>query len=579
MRRLVALCLLAVTLAGCATESEPEPAPTVYDDHPELVSAVEPETFSVFPGNYSFNNPLGGSVTLEPGLHPVFDVQSVVLTSELDGVDIDLSYWLPDMCLEGGHCIERTPVPVIIQASPYFPVTNAPAGSQNFGQWMHDVFVPHGYAYVQLAIRSTAGSGGCDDFRGPNMNADMSQAIDWIVAQEWSTERVALIGKSYPGSTPWYAAGTGNPHVKTIVPVSGSTNAWEVYNRNGTPESRAAIIVPNYGATAATNTDRSPEHKIENFACAEVYQSWANGVSSGATGERVTDEFWDARNSKPSVEANYEGSILLVHGLQDWNVDPAVAIPWTQELADSGLKVKQLLGQWAHDHPDQGAEPFKRYDWAEILLRWFDQELKGLDVDTGPTVQVQSTDGRWRDELAWPPKDATMVEAFPRVGTLDAAAPDTASTLAMQGATGSHAFVSWVLEAPLHIAGLPEVHFTVTPQGPGGYMGAILYDEAPDGSRERIGWTGMNFRYHAGGEEPQVVVPGEPITLRAQIQPMDAIVPAGHRIVLEVGAVTPSDRIMPPVNLPYDIHLSAESVLRLPVIERDAVAFFEPPMP
>lgn len=588
MRRLVALSLLLVTLAGCASDdadTAPAPVRTVYDDHPELVSEVQPESFSVFPGNYSFNNPLGGSVTLHPGWFGISQVTSVVLTSELDGVDIDLSYWLPTKSHETD---EPGPVPVIIQASPYFPATDAPAGSQNFGQWMHDVFVPHGYAYVQLAIRSTAGSGGCDDFRGPNMNADMSQAIDWIVAQEWATESVALIGKSYPGSTPWYAAGTGNPHVKTIVPVSGSTNAWEVYNRNGTPESRAAIIVPNYGATAATNTDRSLDHKVENFACTEVYQSWANGVTSGVTGERITDDWWDARNSKPAVEANYEGSILLVHGLEDWNVDPAVAIPWTQDLADRGLKVKQFLGQWAHDHPDQGTESTKRYDWAEILLRWFDSELKGLDVDTGPTVQVQSNDGRWRDELDWPPKDADMRTLYLARGTLNREAPTLDNDLLMAapgtGPLRGGPVLDYVLpvEEDLRIAGLPLVHLDVMPQGPSGYFGATLYDRAPDGTQQRIGWTGMNLRYADGTETAQVVVPREWMTAKAQLQPLDAFVPAGHELVLRIGlAETPSDRVVPPgAGVPMGVGYGPDrSVLVLPIVDRDEAAFFEPPMP
>lgn len=507
-----------------------------------------------------------------------------VLTSELDGVDIDLSYWLPDVP-------DGEEVPVIIQASPYFARTDAPAGSQAFGQWMVDVFVPHGYAYVQLAIRSTADSGGCDDFRGPNMVADMDQAIDWLVDEGWSNGNVALIGKSYPGSTPWYAAGTGNPAIKTIVPVSGSTNAWEVYNRNGTPESRAAIIVPTYGVSAATNAERDPEHKVENLACTEVWEGWAYGPTSGATGERIPADWWQARNAKPQVEAHYQGSILLVHGLEDWNVDPAVAIPWTQRLNDTGLKVKQFLGQWAHDHPDQGSEETKRWDWAQILLQWFDRELKALDVETGPPVQVQSNDGRWRDELAWPPKDAewrilhldgnSLVE---RPGTASSAviAPGGAAVpMGNEQATTQREFRLGPVDEDLLVAGLPKVHVTVTPTGPSGYVGAFLYDEAPDGSRTRIGWTGMNLRFADGTETPQAVVPGQKLLAKMEIQPMDAVVPAGHTLILRIGSDTPSDRIPPPHPYPVVLHWGGDdpSVVKLPLIERADEAYFTPPMP
>lgn len=577
--RALLLVLMLMPLAGCLDgDAEPDVTPEATKANPELVSKVAPQSYSVFPGNYRFNGTLGGSVPLEPGWFGITDVASVVLTSALDGADIDLSFWRPTKSHETD---EPGPVPVIIQASPYFSRTDAPSGSQNFGQWMHDVFVPNGYAYAQLAIRSTGSSGGCDDFRGPKMTADMVQAIDWIIDQDWASDAVALIGKSYPGSTPWYAAGSGHPAIKTIVPTSGSTNAWEVYLRNGTPESRAAAIVPTYGATAASNAERSPEHKAENFLCTEVYESWVNGVSSGVSGERITAEWWQERNSKPSVEANYRGSIFLVHGLQDWNVDPAVAIPWTQHLADSGNEVKQWLGQWAHDWPDQGSPETRRWDFAEVLLRWFDRELKGLDVDVGPPVQVQSNDGRWRDELAWPPKDADHRTLYLGNGILaDEEQPHDVLEFNPATAADPHTF-RILLEEDTRIAGLPLVHVTVTPDGPGGYMGAILYSESPSGERTRLGWTGMNFRYADGTETPQNVLPQFDLVLKMQLQPFDAFIPAGHTLALDLGFITPSDRIQPPHPYPYSLHWGPGYVgeVVLPIVERGEAAFFQPPMP
>ena len=61
-------------------------------------------------------------------------------------------------------------------------------------------------------------------------------------------------------------------------------------------------------------------------------------------------------------------------------------------------------------------------------------------------------------------------------------------------------------EEDLLIAGLPRVHVTVRPDGPGGFLGAWLYDEAPDGSLTRIGWSYMNLRYAEGGRTAQDVV-------------------------------------------------------------------------
>lgn len=584
LRQALALLVVTTALAGCISDSpDTNDDDTLMDPEGGRWSRVAEGTYSVFPGDYRFDHELGGSVTLVNGSFDVQPVVSEVLSSDLDGADIDFSYWLPDT---------DKPVPVIIQASPYFASTDAPSGSQQFGQWMADVFVPHGYAYVQLAIRSTAASGGCDDFRGPNMVADMDQAIDWLADQDWSTGKVALMGKSYPGSTPWYAAGADNEAIKTIVPVSGSTNAWEVYNRNGTPETRSAIIIPNYGVSAATNDDRSNEHKVENFACTEVWEGWLYGPSMGVTGERLPPEWWEERNAKPKVLENYEGSVLLVHGFEDWNVDPAVALPFADELNRTGVPVKQLLGQWAHDYPDKGQPETMRWDWAQILLNWFDRYLKDVNVDVGPPVQVQSNDGRWRDELHWPPHDTDwnhlhldnngLAEEPGDAGQATVLYGDESPLAVQEGDVGqSFYFRHGPVEQDLLVSGLPKVHVTATPTGPSGYLGATLYSESPDGEMTRIGWTGMNLRFHEGTETPSDLVPGEKVLAKMEIQPMDALVPEGHTLVLRIGSQTASDRIAPPHPAPVILHWGGDdtSVLKIPLLERGEEAFFEPPMP
>jgi predicted acyl esterase len=568
---LAAIMVVSSVVAGCVDSSD---RGLGHEEVPRLKgqSWIAPQSQSIFAGDYKFD--ADWSQTLVQGEFQVLAPVHEVLASKLDGVDIDVTVWRPQV-------EEGVRVPVIIQASPYYSRSRDLAG---VGAQMLDQFVPHGYAYAQLSVRSTGESGGCDDFRGPKMTADMSQAIDHLVAQPWAAPAVALIGISYVGTTPWYAAGSGNPNVKTIVPISGSTNAWEVYNRNGTPESRSPTIILGYGVGAATNPQRSPQHKAENFACAEVYQGWVNGLVSGVVGDRFDPAWWQERNAKPKVEANYKGSILLVHGFEDWNVDPAVALPWVQRLNDTGLKVKQLVGQWGHSYPDMRAgSETKRWDWAEILLRWFDSELKGVAVDTGPPVQVQDNSFGWRDEAAWPPKDANWTRFVLRSDNkLGSEVSGAAEWRFVQPGNDRADFTSGALPADVRIAGLPRVHVTVRPDGPGGNIGAFLYDKDPaTGVLKRIGWTAMNLRFADGGEAPRVVTPQQPLVARMEIQPMDALVPAGHELVLRLWMNTPSDRTFAQPLTPVTLMVggSASSTLEVPVIERPPQAFFTPPKP
>lgn len=574
--------LVAVpVLAGCVDDDEPEPADPI---DLEGRSAVAPWTYSVFPGDYRGEDDL--SWPLVDGPYTMLDGERVVLQSDLDGVDIDFTIWRPDV--PGG---ER--VPVVIQASPYFSDSASLSGSLD--DLMVNKIGPHGYAYVKLSIRSTGQSGGCDDFRGPNMVADIDQAVTHLAGLDWSNGNVSLIGLSYPGGTPWYAASTGNPAIKTIVPMSGTLHAWEVYNRNGTPESRAAIIVPNYGVGAISNTQRGPEHKVENFVCEDVYIAWAAGVSSGATGEKLPADFWDGRNAKPDILANYEGSVFVVHGFDDWNVDPAVVLPFSDQLNRTGNPVKHLIGQWVHTYPDTASDVTKRWDWAEILLRWFDHWLKGKDVDTGPPTQVQDSLMRWRDELHWPPHDLDW-QTYNLSGDLSLTAGDAApgswvlahpavplptGPVPPQLASLSVLDFELPVEEELVISGLPRVHVTVTPTGPGGTLGAFLYEKEADGSLHRLGWTAMNLRFADGTETPQNVVPGEPIVARMEIQPMEGVVQAGNSLVLRLWINVPSDRILPPPATPIQIDVGGgqHAVLHLPVAHRAESAYFEAPVP
>ena len=184
-----AALLILVGAAGCL-EDEPDATAT-----PSGTSAVAPWTHSVFPGDYRGEDDL--SWPLEEGALDMLDGERTVLQSDLDGVDIDFTVWRPDVP-------DGVRVPVVIQASPYFADSASLGGSLD--HMMIERLGPHGYAYVKLSIRSTGQSGGCDDFRGPNMVADIDQAVTHLAEQEWSSGDVALIGISYPGGTPWYAA-------------------------------------------------------------------------------------------------------------------------------------------------------------------------------------------------------------------------------------------------------------------------------------------------------------------------------------------------------------------------------------
>ncbi|MGB1586073.1 MAG: CocE/NonD family hydrolase [Thermoplasmatota archaeon] len=594
MRRTVVLLLLAVAFAGCADSSDSS------DDTPAEDPVDEPVFRESVPvaksgGNVSWDFTGPYSNVLEAGDIGILPPEIVVLQSDVDGVDIKMGLHLPDT---------DEPAGVLLFASPYFGFLG---GSNDvdgrggaFGSLVNN-FVPHGYAVVGLAVRGTGDSGGCNDLMGPLETADLDQAVTWLGTQSWSNGNVAMTGVSYDGSTPWGVASVGNPHLKTIIPISGVPDMYGLMYRNGSVETRGPLVLNGlyYAGNIAAGT-ATPENTAERILCPDAKIGLGFSGVSGVTGAHDPIGWWQERDRKPGVEANYEGSVFSIQGMQDWNVDPSQVIPWVDELDKQGLKTKQLLGQWGHSWPDsigtdgQNAGPM-RADWKEILLRWLDSELKGEDVDTGPPVQVRDSLGRWRNELTFPPRDATWTTWHLGNGGLLSPEPGSAETVRLRPVVPlpdvsnsavdvAEELVDFVLpkaDGELLISGLPKVHVAVTPQGPGGYMGAYLYNRAPSGEMAIIGWTSMNLAFADGSEERTEVIPGQTIRAMMEIQPMDAVIPEGHELVLRLWVNTDADRLptLPPGIVDLEIGHSIESTLILPTIERTDEYYFEPPVP
>ena len=79
-------------------------------------------------------------------------------------------------------------------------------------------YLPRGYALVGLNLRGTSCSGGIFDFFQPAEGRDGYEMVEWIARQPWSNERVAMVGKSYPGITQLFVAEQRPPHLVAIAP-------------------------------------------------------------------------------------------------------------------------------------------------------------------------------------------------------------------------------------------------------------------------------------------------------------------------------------------------------------------------
>jgi putative CocE/NonD family hydrolase len=544
-------------------------------------------------------------VSREP-THDFGESEVVELESGRDGEKIQMAVtWPAPLDDEAAPSDEY---PVILRATPYV--------SDLRGYTVRDCirtrrlaenYIQQGYAVAAVAVRGTGGSGGCMELMGPNEQADIDQAVTRLGEDPKSNGNVAIIGRSYDGTTPWMAARKGNPYLATVVPFSGVPDIHELMYKRGAPETRGYAILnglyyiislaehgPNSGTGLRTYLSRAS--CPDNYAQGTLWASYA-----GATGEYDPSGYWTSRVLKPGVAENYDGSVLMIHGLQDWNVDPSQVYPWTTALQAAGVTTHVYFGQFDHRYPDDGRiktnddEMTSAFnpDWADFLLKWFESELKGRDSETidnvipaetdssTPTdpfearVHAQGSAGEWYTADEWPPADAEAsafylgtdgdlrTEPSEETGQGTVYADPTRFGDPQPGCQSCLTFASEPFEEALRFAGAPTIRATVTPTGPASHLTAHVYAVDEAGGTERLGWGQLDLRYATDTPEGGTVVPGEELAVSLPIEPLDATVPAGQRLAVVLSQATAAGRLESPTPTPTLVETGGDNALLL----------------
>lgn len=104
-------------------------------------------------------------------------------------------------------------------------------------------YLPRGYALLGVSLRGTSCSGGIFDFFQPAEAHDGYEVVEWAADQAWSTGRVAMIGKSYPGITQLFVAGSAPPSLVAISPGHHFADVYrDIANPGGIPNVAFAAL-------------------------------------------------------------------------------------------------------------------------------------------------------------------------------------------------------------------------------------------------------------------------------------------------------------------------------------------------
>lgn len=391
--------------------------------------------------------------------------------------------------------------PVLLVVSPYTNHSGGPADpdlderpSSRFNDFVEEAgLMERGYTYVIVDLRGTGGSDGCNDWGGPGEQADVREAVEWAARQEWSNGRVGLYGKSYDGWTGLMALAQRPQGLAAVISQEPVVDGYRYLymnrvpfsNRLGTP---ALFQVIDF---QPGHPQDDPQYHVSSLpkdpAC---YLTNVNDQQN----PDPESEFWKPRNLVDAVKGSTTPTFLMAGFLED-NTKPDHV--WALFNNLSGTENRGWFGQWDHIRgtdrgiDDADAEFFEkplagREGFAAEAARFLDVHVKGVpraDVPADPKLVVQSNDGSFREEQAWPPADVERLETDLLGGAyVDDGGNDGTGSGAGNGL--------WTFSPPLarraHLAGAPTVALDLTTSAPDANLVANVYDVAPDGQATMV---------------------------------------------------------------------------------------------
>lgn len=287
-------------------------------------------------------------------------------------------------------------------------------------------FVQRGYAVVIQDVRGRNKSTG--DWT-PNYYEveDGDDTLNWIAAQDWSNQKVGMIGGSYLGYVQWAAAASGNPYLKALVSVVCAGSSFIDIPRRGGCFVSGMMAWSFYVSKQIADPmlmmredwddvlDIRPLEDIPKKALGyeiPFLSKWLKHVDY--------DDFWHKSNwAARSVGAKIP-ALIQSGWFDDDGMGTTEALELTKDYP-AGMR-KVILGPWPHSgnaHYDlHGLALGKhalRFDIDLNYFLWFDHFLNGVEngVEKGSPVEYYTvTEDKWKVAETWPIPNTKQVEFY-----------------------------------------------------------------------------------------------------------------------------------------------------------------------
>jgi putative CocE/NonD family hydrolase len=462
--------------------------------------------------------------------------------------------------------------------------------------------VERGYAVVAQDVRGRYASEG-EFYPYRNEGRDGYDTIEWAARQPWSSGAVGTFGLSYPGAVQWLAAVENPPHLKAMVPAmtyatpqrffyfGGAFDSswvwWTWLNIAPDVRARKGITGPKTDEEARASWEAAKARVLATLPLSAVdelrgvapwYYDWL--------GRPANDPWWDWAD----LRGKYGSTKAAVLNLSGWHDDAYGPDGATKNFAGlvaarrgGPANTRLLIGPWQHGAEetetgvagDRDFGPGAAIDYDEVVLRWMDRYVRGIDngVDRERPVWIFVLgDNRWREADAWPIPGARATSLYlagggRREGRLLGTAPsgEAASTFASDpsrpvsdphaAAAGAHdyralvgrdgvlTFDSEPLAEDMEVIGPITAEIYVSSDAPDLDLWVRLYDVGPDGTAWNLMSPGadvLRASYREGTARRDLLRPGRVYLLRLPDMLTANTFKRGHRVRVQIsGAFFP----------------------------------------
>jgi hypothetical protein len=481
--------------------------------------------------------------------------------------------WIPTADGEKLHVDVMRPVgatdadktPVILIVSPYLG-----AGDGNTEPGPHNRFYDlyegakvfeRGYSVIQVATRGTGGSTGCLDILGPGEQTDIVTGVEFARSRPWSTGKVGMYGKSYDANLGTAAVALRPPGLEAVVAQQVVPDRFRgSYNDGVRLFQSLAYPAVSYGLLAEQDS-LAPSKGTEYFANAAAHSADCQAHLAPHYLPDPASEFWTVRDFAERAKGSTVPTFLTAGYVDNATNIGGGVVDFFEALA--GPK-RLWIGWWDHVRGNDKAGnrlAMGREGFFDEVMRFYDEHLKDIAPEVAdPDVLAQDSNGKWRTEPTWPPRDVTVLRPQLKAGSYADDGNNTGSAtsgpgggpLVLDETTGAGA---WTFSPPLvaaaQVAGEPtalvKLGGTVVPQT---NVVVNVYDVAPDGKATMI--TRGAGLASAAGDKP------------IELWPTDWTFAKGNRIGLLVSGANAEAYTHVPTNTTVTVEGGSVSLPFLP---------------